>query len=418
VSKHVTRLGQLAWIAALAFAAFAPWSVAGMQIAGGIAVGAGLLLWLQRVRPVNALNGPVLIFLAAAALAWALNGHAPNPDMWMPKVALGAAIASAAVATTSREPLTARRFAIAATLVISMGLVSVLALYQVRTGFDLLFALHLRAQPLRVEAPDAPGLFAALGAYSRRLTYAHTAAIVAGFVSGAVVDGGLTRRWKMIFAIAGSVIAAGVVAAYARSALLSVVIAVALVLVSRRRQLRRALIPAAALVAALALALAVIPGSGARLARTLNLQSNQDRVFIWSRAAEMLARTPTYGVGPGAYPVAAQATYDFADPTFQMHTWAHDTFLSLWLELGFFGLMAFVGLFIAYFAAIRRTPTPTTNGAASALRLGSITATLSFLLLCVFHDAAYSAIPGTVGFFLMGLGVVQPAIDAPTQAPS
>jgi O-antigen ligase len=399
---------RLIFAGAIAFAALAPWSVAGMQITGGIAAGATVLLSARRFRGVNPLHVPALAFIAAAAFAWAVNPFAPTPDSLMPRAVLGAVVATGVVIAGGPEGA----FRVTAVLVASEAAVSLLALYQVRTGFDLLHALHLRAEAQSLEAPDAPGFFAAMGTYSKRLTYAHVATIVAAFAGGALVHGGLMRRWKALFAVAGCVIAAGVVAAYARSALLSLAGGIVVTFVVRGMRIRRAILPISAVTLALLAALAVVPGAAKRITGTLNLKSNQDRVFIWERASEMLADAPVFGVGPGAYPERAKPSYDFWNPRFPMHTWAHDSFLSLWLELGVLGLVAFIALFVVYFTAIRerlRAAEPTVE---SALRFGSIASTVTFLLLCLFHDIPYSVLPSGLAFFLMGLGVAPP-VPAP-----
>src|SRR5437763_819592 len=52
---------------------------------------------------------------------------------------------------------------------------SLVGLLQYRTGVDLVHLLGLRPQPALVEAPDVGGRFGALGFFTSRLTFGHTA---------------------------------------------------------------------------------------------------------------------------------------------------------------------------------------------------------------------------------------------------
>lgn len=406
-------LRRLGLASSLACAAFASWSVAGFQISAGLAVATVIALALRGQRQANPLYAPALLFIGAAAMAWVLNPMTPTADSSMPRIVLGLWVASCVALSGDAGAFPKRAFWLSATLVLSAAAVSILALYQVKTGFDLLHALHFRSEPFRTEAPDRPGLYAALGAFSKRLTFAHVVAVIAAFAGGALVHGGLSRRWKAVFAGAGCLMAAGVVAAYARSALLSLAGGMVIAVLLLGKRARKAILPIAAVVLALGIALVVIPGTAERIARTLNLQSNQDRLFIWNRAGEMLALCPTFGVGPGAYPEVAKPTYDFADPRFPMHTWAHDAFVSLWLETGVLGLVAFVSIFFLFFVTMRGR-LDSGDPLLSAIRVGAVASTATYLLLCVFHDLPYSVEPSGVAFLLMGVATIPTPAEVAT----
>lgn len=410
-------LRRLAFASAGAFAVLAPWTVAGLQIAAGAALAAVAGLALLRRAPANALHGPVLAFAAASAVALAMNPGAAGAAPLMAKFAFAAVAATAASAGGSAESAPRRLWTVALLFAGSTAAVSVLALVQVRTGFDPIHALGLRTEPVVFDAPDAPGRYVAIGAYAGRHRLGHVCALFAAFAAGALIEGGALRETTSLglrggvgrlrgaaLGAAAALATAGAAAAYARAALGALAAAVVLAAVRRfGAGRRRALAALAGLAAAVAAALALAPGNAARIAGTLSLEANRDRQFIWERAAEVLADVPTFGVGPGAYPAAAAPYYDFADPRFPMRTWAHDAFVTVWLELGVAGLVAFAALFVALFAAVRPR-----GDALDPLRFGASTAAVAYLLLCLVHDPPHNLEVSAVAFFLFGLGAVEP----------
>src|SRR5207245_57933 len=97
-------------------------------------------------------------------------------------------------------------------------------------------------------------------------------------------------------------------------------------------------------------ACARLPGVRARFSSSFDVGANADRVFLWSRAMEIIRDHPLLGIGFGNYPRICGAYYDRVDPTFLMRTWAHNSELSLLAETGPLGLLAL--LWIAAAAGI------------------------------------------------------------------
>src|SRR5207237_1913164 len=123
--------------------------------------------------------------------------------------------------------------------------------------------------------------------------------------------------------------------------------AVLVAFAGRRSRAARAAIAGAVLAACAAGALH--PGVRQRFRSGFDIEGNRDRVFLWSRAAEVIADHPLLGVGFANYRRVLGPYYDRVDPTFPMRTWAHNTELSLLAETGPLGLLA--ALWIALAAA-------------------------------------------------------------------
>ena len=89
-----------------------------------------------------------------------------------------------------------------------------------------------------------------------------------------------------------------------------------------------------------------LAGTSARGRAGLRLSANDDRLFLWARAAEIALDHPVLGVGFGSYHLVLGPYYDRFNPAFPMRTWAHDMPLSMLCETGPLGLFAFLWLVI------------------------------------------------------------------------
>jgi O-antigen ligase len=145
----------------------------------------------------------------------------------------------------------------------------------------------------------------------------------------------------------------------------------------------------------------------ARALSSLRVSENEDRVFIWARVGEVIAAHPVFGTGFGAYPRAAEPFYDRADPSFPMHTWAHDTPLSLLAEVGPLGLL----LYLLLWGAVINAGWPAIRGGAPAA-LGLFAGIAGLHVASLFHDILYN---GEVAFalylaggLLAGMGLTEP----------
>lgn len=365
-----------AWLLAL-LAVLTAWSIAGMQLAAG----AVLLAFLadRGWTRAEALRGPVLGFAGICLVSALLSPALGRFELFAWREVLLAWIAASL--GSRLEPQELDRVATA--WMLAMGAAAAWGILQAFTGWDLLALLHLRAAPIEVDAPWK-GHHAALGFFNSRLTFAHALLVPLG-LAGAFTLAGRGRQRVLGLAL-GAVLLAALVLSFGRAGWWGA-LATAAVLLGLRGGKR----PMLGLAALLAVAL-LVPGVRARFASSVSVSANEDRVFIWARAREVIADHPVLGVGFGAYPRVAQPYYDRADPNFPMHTWAHDTPLSLLAETGPTGLAAYLWLWLSiYVLGVKALRT------GSAAALGLLAGTLGLHVAALFHDVLYD---GEVAFAL------------------
>lgn len=364
-------------------ALFTAWSVAGMQLASAAAL--ALFLATRGWRDPATVRPPVLAFAAVAVvsvLCAELLGRF-DPLAW--RFVLLVWIVAALGARLPRADLEQ----VAWLWIAGAAAASAWAVLQTFTGLDLLALLHLRAHAVALPSPW-PGHFAALGFFSSRLNFANGLLLPLGLALGYAVSGSGRQRW--LGAGAAGVLGAALLLSFTRAAWWGALVAGGVVL-ARRAGLRGLLVLAAVVAAA-----ALTPSVRARFASSLRVDANTDRVFIWSRAREVIRAHPVLGVGFGAYPRAARPFYDRADPAFPMHTWAHDTWLSLLAETGPAGVLLFAWLWLVVFRAGRRAAkrSPAAQGLLAGL--------LGLHVAALFHDVLYA--PEVVHALYLGAGLL------------
>jgi O-antigen ligase len=359
----------LAGLAGHAF--FLPVSIAGMQI--GLAVAATGVL-LAPPRPLRTpLDVPALVFVGIAILSdlFAPSGPPPLAAATLWRAVLGFIVVAYALRVL--PPRTPRRLLVC----LGAGLLcaSVVGLLQYRTGVDLVHALGLRSAPALVPAPGVEARYGAMGFFTSRLTFGHNATLVLATLTGALVTGAVPARFRIALAATSVVGLAAVAVTFDRAAYLAVVVAAAVLVV---RGGRRRLAVALAAIAALGM---LHPAVRARFSTALSISANPDRLFIWSRALEVVRDHPFLGVGFANYPLVLGPYYDRVDPHFFMRTWAHNLELSTLAEMGPLGLVALFWLLIA---AARMT-----LRSASPFALGALAALAAWFTIAQFHDVLY-----------------------------
>lgn len=381
--------GPLCALGLFAHAAFVPVSIAGTQIGLCLAVAGLACAALAGFRPRRTpLDVPLLALAAVALLSDALSPYGFPPLSFATLWRSGAGFWIVAQCL-GREPDPARRarqLAVAA----AAGLLaaSLVGIVQSYTGVDAVFRLGLRGQPAMVEAPGLPGRFGAMGFFTSRLTFGHNATALAALLAGACLASAL-RGWQRRVALLAA--AAGLLAVlltFDRAAWGGLVAAGFCMLLAlpggtRARGPVRLLAFAGLLLALLVAA--ALPGVRARFASGFDLRGNSDRVFLWSRAREIIRDHPLHGVGFGNYPRVCGRYYDRVDPGFPMRTWAHNSELSLLAETGPLGLLAACLLAGAALAALSRRLREEPHGFA----LGGLGALVALAVIGQVHDLLY-----------------------------
>jgi len=361
----------LAFAGLAAHAFFLPVSIAGMQLALGVAA-AGILL--APPRPLRTpLDLPVLAFIAVAVLSDALSPYGTPglaaATLW--RSVLGFMIVGHALRIA---PASTRQRLV---VFLAVGLLgaSLVGLLQYRTGIDLVHKLGLRAQPALVEAPGVEGRFGAMGFFTSRLTFGHNATLVLALLGGTLAADVLSRPGRILATAASIAGLAAVAVTFDRGAYLALGVAAAVIVFRSGRR------PLALALAAIAGLLALHPAVRGRLGSAFSAVANADRLFIWSRSVEIIRDHPLRGIGFANYPLVCGRYYDRVDPHFFMRTWAHNLELSTLAETGPLGLLALLWLLIAAARMVVRSASP--------FALGALAALAAWFTMAQVHDVLY-----------------------------
>ena len=399
--RKVALLLVYAGLAGHAF--FVPISIAGMQIALGVAAAGLLLAWPRPLR--TALDAPVLAFVGLAILSdlWAPDGPPPLAYATLWRSLLGFFVVAHGLRLLPREAPLKLVYCACAGLALS----SLVGLVQYRTGVDLVYLSHLRSTPALVDAPGVPGRFGAMGFFTSRLTFGHGATVLAAFLLGALAAGAVPRRRIWIAAGAAVLGLAAVAATFDRAAWLATGAAAALITIGSPSRVRRALLPALALMLLLA---SLHGGIRERFGSSFSAGANSDRVFLWTQAMRIIRDHPLRGVGFGNYPRVCGRYYDQVDPAFGMRTWAHNLELSTMAETGPLGLLALLWLLSSAAVALRQRRRP------GGLALGGLAALIAFFVIAQAHDVLYDTKVMYGLWLLLGLSL-SPAEEASPGSP-
>jgi len=361
-----------------AHAFFCPVSIAATQIGLGVAAAglacAAIAGWRPRRSPLDA---PLLALIAVAIVSDALSPYgAPGAafaTLW--RSALGFWIVFHGLSSAPRHATRLVLFAAA-----GLALSSAVGLVQYRTGIDLVHQLGLREHAAWVEAPGAEGRYGAMGFFTSRLTFGHNASVLLALVGGTLASGEVPVRLRGPVLVAAALAFGAILTTFDRAAWLGLALA-ALAIAAAHRRSGRALLAGLVLGAAAFLG---FPQARGRFATAFDVGSNADRVFIWSRAVEIVRDHPVLGIGFGNYPRVCGQYYDRVDPSFPMRTWAHNTELSLLAETGPLGLLALLWTAAAAASALWRR---VRDG--DALALGGAAAAVALAVIAQVHDVVY-----------------------------
>jgi putative inorganic carbon (HCO3(-)) transporter len=350
----------------LGHAFFLSVSIAGMQIALAVAALGVLLAPPARLR--TPLAAPLIAFIVLAVISDLISPFGPPPlafaTLW--RSALGYFVV--ALGLRSLPEGWPERLLLAAAA--GLALAAIVGLLQYRTGVDPVHALGLRPEAAMVQAPGVPDRFGAMGFFTSRLTFGHSAAILVSLLAGALA----TRAVPWAAAVSVALGLAAVAVTFDRAAYLALCVAAAAIVLRAGRRF-------AWLALAIAALAALHPGVRGRFATAFSSAANADRLFIWSRATEIIADHPLRGIGFGNYQRVAGAYYDRVDRAFPMRTWAHNLELSTLAEMGPLGLLAMLWIWIAAALALFRSRDRVATGALAALA--------AFLAITQTHDLFY-----------------------------
>ena len=392
-------LRWLARLGVIVHAAFLPISIAGMQIGLGVSLGALVALRVsgRRAWAHSPLDLPCLLLVGCAIVSLGLGALGGSPPVGWHEATLWRSILSPLVVLSAIEVEggraagdrgASRRLALQVLGVWAAAslLPSALAWVQYWTGFDPLYAMHLRAAPVHGTVPIYPGRFAAVGFFHWYQRLAHNLLPPLCVAAAVAVYGRVAGRLRALLIGASIAAAAAIVLTLSRAAWATLVLAaiVIVVLLSRSRGW------AIAAVVVASTAMAINPGVRVRIEALRVPGDNDDRKFIWEVCREVIGDHPLTGVGWGNLPRRSIPYYDRVTPWGGMRAWCHDSFLSAWAEGGpllFVALAAFWALLLRAFWRVRRSSDPLARAAGA----GALAALAAMLANSLVHDILYAS---------------------------
>ncbi|WP_373048216.1 O-antigen ligase family protein [Vulgatibacter sp.] len=377
--------------------------IAPVQIALAVVLGATLALHAlgHRVLRPTAFDKPLLLYglaLGLGVVAQAASGASVlAPDaLGVYRLAAGILLVGA-IGDRERAIRLARIFVVAVAL---QGLYGVVQHY---TGIDW---VHWK-KPIVHHAPFSDDRFLVVGTYSRHSTHAFVTTAGLTFLSAALLTRALGRR-SWILALLAIPTGLGNLFTFVRTAWGALAAGLGTMAVVGRH-FKQALRIFAVLAVLGGVVVAASPALREKASRAIDpdYTNNWHRGFMWARTLEMIVDHPVTGIGAGTF---TPRTHDYYDPLVEYwpvrcHT--HNNLLFVWAESGPLGLLAFVWLFGAVLAALRRGAKSLApeDGEARAVILGAAGVVGVFLAWTVLQDPLYDGMIAYTVTFAMAVGL-------------
>jgi len=188
------------------------------------------------------------------------------------------------------------------------------------------------------------------GNFGNRLTFGNYYGTAAMFLLGyaAVVREDLAGRRRSFLLAAAALAIIVAVLSYSRG--VTVALAVSVVLMGVIMGRRQSLAVLGVVAAGVVVVLLTMPGLVGRFADVATKDIDADyaggRVFIWTRAAAIIAEHPVFGVGKGNFEDAYAAKLDPDTPDYRKHAHAHNDLLDTAANHGLPGLIFYVAIWV------------------------------------------------------------------------
>ncbi|MDF1562232.1 MAG: O-antigen ligase family protein [Deltaproteobacteria bacterium] len=376
----------------VAYGAFVPMSIAGVQVSFLLALGALAALGFRETRPrltPTPFDGAVLLFVVVVSVS-GLTSHFSSPG--------------------EREAFDAWRFLALFTLYAGLAwkprlaswmllacfgvgiLVSVYGILQHYTGIDIsrsaVNAVQRRSDVLATR-------FRPSGTFRIPSTLAFVLSILIPIAIAFALEWASRLRDRLLI-LAGTVPALVVLGhTQVRAAWMG--LGAGLVIMAARRSPVTFLSMVGALVVLSVGLVTFSPAVGkkAEVMFDLKYDANADRIFFWARSLEMAGDAPALGIGYGHFTPATDWYYDRLDMEQPVRCHAHNNFLHLWAVAGPLGLAAFLWIFTIFFgvtsATYGKARGPVGHRFAAACALGSMGGVFAFLVAGLTQDPFFSA---------------------------
>ena len=321
------------FIALLGFALFSPWSIAGAQMCLGL----GLLSWAvslflpsRRRVILSSLIWPVAVYLGIQFLSVLFS-----PDLLTGLHAVRAewiVLLFFLVVNAVDDDRQIRQ--LASVLVLTTVLVSLYAIWQHWSGWDL-----YRQRPLRA----AGNFFEATGLFGHHLTYGGYLMMVA-MLSVSLALFGIRGRTRLLYALSSLVLFLALLFSYARSAWIGFLAGALGMAVLRGRRTMAVVLPVVAVVIIVAaLFLPAVQEQAEEAVSQLQGRVKSDRLLMWAAAWQLIGDRPLLGAGPGQ---AGDALSRYGYEMSYGHL--HNDLINTAANSGLIGLAAFLWIWAAF----------------------------------------------------------------------
>lgn len=357
------------------------------------------------------LDIPLALFLATIALSLLTAKEGPPSfekatSFWV--------IGTYFVITAAIRELRPLKILLAAYLALA-ALIGIYGFFQYQFGFYIFEEYALPAAKRII--PETPGHYSAIGFFGSRTVFVQAFLFPIGLTLGFLTESGLSKSWRLAASATFAILLLVPTFTFARAGWLGTGAAIVMIAIIRRRTFRWPYV-AALLIVLTAIAL-LIPAIRQRIFSIFSMKKNSERLLIWKRSLEMFGEHPLTGIGYGNFSRICHRYYDQKpkEGKITMRTWAHNIFLSMAVETGILGLLAFLMVWVAFFIHAWRIYRRLEPGWRRSFVAGALAAVTAHLAAGQFHDPFYF---GQIGFplwFIIGtvmiIGRQAPFSDGP-----
>lgn len=330
------KLQTALFVALALLAVFLPWTLAGMQLALALALIPTILMMARRPSISN-FKHPFFFFLAIYAVLRVISAVL-GPD---PVSSLSSVLHTDWVVLTIPILICSllwvdRLEKVLHILLISGAAVSLYAAFQFFFGLDL-----FRGRGLTPYG----NYFRAAGGFNHYLTFAGNQLLLFGIALGFLLNEKRRGGRKKIYLAVMLLLLFSLVATYARSAWLGIILMVAVGTLLVNRKLF--LYSAAGMLISVILAAILSPEFQERFISIFDLSQNENRLTLWRTSFKIIEAHPIWGFGPGNFD---EAFFKYKVPGFYDATGhAHNDYINLAVNSGLLALLSWLGLWGSWF---------------------------------------------------------------------
>lgn len=387
------------------FALFVFGSVFSISIAQTLMIISLALFIVIALRSRHIILPPMRSFYFWAALftGWqviaALAGPTPVQSLWLVREEWLFAIVAISVYLCRSQK---NRLILVTALAVGIVIISPYALYQYIAGGTVFTSDDLR---------PAPQFGYRIGGSFGDITFGNYMAVAASFLAalGFVSRSWLQRERWLLISIAAGLAGLMTILTFGRSAVAAMFLTLIILLIILGRKYWKA---TAAVVALLVVFAVAIPGMGDRFVNRFEMEKMAihvgSRIFIWKNSLNMLARHPLVGVAPGNFEAAySQQLPANVHPSAGVST-AHNDILTLAVNTGIPGGIAFVALWIVVLKTLWSgflRAKKTGSSREEAVILAAFCGSICFFMTSMFHATFFDDEVRHLLMFLWGIGM-------------